>query len=51
MNVDYNPFEGMQVYGDVISVLSRGSFVVRNKQFVGQAGAGRYVKRSTFARP
>lgn len=51
MNVDYNPFEGMDVYGDVISVLSRGSFVVRNKQFVGQAGAGRYVKRSLFTRP
>ncbi|TKI55229.1 dihydropyrimidinase [Brevibacillus antibioticus] len=51
MNVDYNPFEGMVVNGDIISVLSRGSFVIRNQQFVGQAGAGRFVKRSTFARP
>jgi len=51
MNVDYNPFEGKEVYGEVVSVLSRGAFVIRNKQFVGQAGAGRYVKRSTFAKP
>lgn len=51
MNVDYNPFEGMEVYGEVVSVLSRGSFVVREKQFVGQAGAGRYLKRSRFTRP
>ncbi|MGF9907137.1 dihydropyrimidinase [Brevibacillus porteri] len=51
MNVDYNPFEGMVVNGDIISVLSRGSFVIRDQQFVGQAGAGRFVKRSTFARP
>lgn len=51
MNVDYNPFEGMKVQGEVVSVLSRGSFVIRDKQFAGQAGAGRYVKRSTFSRP
>ncbi|MDC0759139.1 dihydropyrimidinase [Brevibacillus sp. AG] len=51
MNVDYNPFEGMVVNGDIISVLSRGSFVIRDQQFVGQAGAGRFVKRSTFAKP
>ncbi|MED1798622.1 dihydropyrimidinase [Brevibacillus porteri] len=51
MNVDYNPFEGIVVNGDIISVLSRGSFVIRDQQFVGQAGAGRFVKRSTFTRP
>ncbi|WNF08109.1 dihydropyrimidinase [Brevibacillus borstelensis] len=51
MNVDYNPFEGMEVYGEVVSVLSRGSFVVRDKQFVGQAGSGQYIKRTTFEQP
>lgn len=51
MNVDYNPFEGKEVYGEVVSVLSRGSFVVRDKQFVGQAGSGQFIKRSTFAQP
>lgn len=51
MNVDYNPFEGMEVTGAVVSVLSRGEFVIRDKQFVGASGAGRFFKRATFARP
>jgi dihydropyrimidinase len=51
MNVDYNPFEGKEVYGEVISVLSRGEFVIRDKQFVGQPGAGTFIKRATFTRP
>jgi dihydropyrimidinase len=48
MNVDYNPFEGMKVTGEPVSVLSRGEFVIRNKQFVGTVGAGRYVKRKKY---
>jgi len=51
MNVDYNPFEGMELTGDVISVLSRGSFVIKDKQFVGRPGAGRFMKRRKFERP
>jgi len=51
MNVDYNPFEGMEVYGEVVAVLSRGSFVVREKQDVGQPGSGQFLHRRTFARP
>ncbi|WP_019119294.1 dihydropyrimidinase [Brevibacillus massiliensis] len=51
MNVDYNPFEGMEVQGEVVTVLSRGDFVIRDKAFVGRAGAGRFLKRSSFARP
>jgi dihydropyrimidinase len=48
MNVDYNPFEGMSVTGEPISVLSRGQFVIRDKQFVGTVGAGQYVKRAKY---
>ncbi|MFM1650997.1 dihydropyrimidinase [Brevibacillus sp. B_LB10_24] len=51
MNVDYNPFEGMEVQGEVMTVLSRGDFVIRDKAFVGRVGAGRFLKRSPFARP
>lgn len=51
MNVDYNPFEGKEVHGEVVSVFSRGSYVIRDKQFVGEPGAGQYVKRTTFKRP
>lgn len=50
MAVDYNAFEGMKVTGEPISVLSRGEFVVRDKKFVGQQGAGQYVKRAKYGK-
>ncbi|EXX85009.1 phenylhydantoinase [Paenibacillus darwinianus] len=49
MAVDYNAFEGMQVTGEPVSVLSRGQFVIRDKQFVGKAGDGQYLRRQRFA--
>ncbi|KAA9008388.1 dihydropyrimidinase [Paenibacillus spiritus] len=54
MNVDYNPFEGMEVTGEPVSVLVRGEFVIRDKQFVGAPGRGQYLRRKRFgdaARP
>ncbi|MFJ7975203.1 dihydropyrimidinase [Peribacillus sp. NPDC096379] len=48
MAVDYNAFEGMKVTGEPISVLSRGEFVIRDKKFVGQLGAGQYLKRKKY---
>jgi dihydropyrimidinase len=48
MNVDYNAFEGMKVTGQPISVLSRGQFVIRDKQFVGKHGNGQYLKRRKY---
>lgn len=48
MAVDYNAFEGMEVQGEVETVLVRGKAVVRNKETVGKPGSGRYMKRKTF---
>ena len=48
MAVDYNAFEGMKVTGEPVSVLSRGEFVIRDKQFVGESGAGQYIKRAKY---
>jgi len=48
MNVDYNPFEGTAITGEPVSVLSRGTFVIRDKQFVGSAGSGQFLKRATY---
>ena len=48
MDVDYNPFEGMKVTGEPVSVLSRGNFVIKNKEFVGKPGNGNYLKRKKF---
>ncbi|RAP78051.1 dihydropyrimidinase [Paenibacillus montanisoli] len=48
MNVDYNPFEGTEVSGVPVSVLSRGEFVIRDRKFVGQPGCGRYLRRGKY---
>ncbi|WP_223702821.1 dihydropyrimidinase [Sutcliffiella deserti] len=48
MAVDYNAFEGMKITGEPVSVLVRGEFVVRDKQFVGKAGSGQYLKREKY---
>ncbi len=48
MAVDYNAFEGMKVTGEPVSVLSRGEFVIRDKQFVGKPGAGQFLKRAKY---
>jgi dihydropyrimidinase len=48
MAVDYNAFEGMKVTGEPVSVLSRGEFVVRDKQFVGKPGSGQFLKRAKY---
>ena len=48
MAVDYNAFEGMKVTGEPVSVLVRGEYVVRDKQFVGKPGSGQYLKRARY---
>jgi dihydropyrimidinase len=47
MDVDYSCYEGRQVQGASDVVLSRGSVIVRDGQFTGRKGAGRFIKRST----
>jgi dihydropyrimidinase len=43
---DFTPFEGLDLAGAVRSVLLRGELVVRDGEFVGRRGAGRFVERS-----
>ena len=45
MNVDNSVWEGVQVTGQVRTVLSRGSFVIDERTFTGRAGHGRFVER------
>jgi dihydropyrimidinase len=47
MNVDYNPYEGRTCKGAIETVLSRGEVIVERSKFIGTAGRGAYVKRST----
>ena len=47
MDVDYSCYEGRSVQGGSDIVLSRGSVIVRNGEFTGRKGAGRFIRRST----
>ena len=46
MDVDYSCYEGRTVQGSSDIVLSRGSVIVRDGQFTGRKGHGRFVKRA-----
>lgn len=52
MNVDYNPYEGLEVTGMPQVVYARGKRVAEWRgdrvEFVGSAGHGRFVKRAPF---
>jgi dihydropyrimidinase len=43
---DYTPYEGLEATGVVRSVFVRGRPVIREGEFVGQRGAGRFVGRT-----
>jgi dihydropyrimidinase len=47
MNVDYNCYEGMEVQGVPETVLSRGKVIIKNGEYLGKAGDGNFLKRST----
>jgi dihydropyrimidinase len=44
-NCNYTPYQGMQVRGWPRTVLSRGEVIVREGEFVGSEGRGKYLKR------
>jgi dihydropyrimidinase len=46
MDVDYSCYEGREVQGASDVVLSRGSVIVRDGEFTGRKGHGRFLKRS-----
>ncbi len=46
MNVDYSVWEGMEVTGQVRTVLSRGLVVLDNRVYQGRAGHGQFLARS-----
>jgi dihydropyrimidinase len=52
MDVDYSCYEGREVQGGSDIVLSRGTIVVRDGEWTGPAGHGKFIRRSPadFAR-
>jgi dihydropyrimidinase len=49
MHVDYSMFEGKKIKGNAETVLSRGEVIVENKNFLGKAGRGNFLKRDSYA--
>ena len=47
MDVDYSCYEGRTVQGGSDVVLSRGSVIVRDGEFTGRKGHGRFIQRAT----
>jgi dihydropyrimidinase len=47
MDVDYSCYEGRGVTGESRTVLSRGTVVVRDREWVGPKGHGKFLKRAT----
>jgi dihydropyrimidinase len=45
MNVDYSAYEGMEITGQVETVLSRGRFVIDAGEYRGEPGHGRFLRR------
>jgi dihydropyrimidinase len=47
--VDYIPYEGLELRGAPSVVLSKGKVVVQDGTFVGEKGAGQYLSRKLFS--
>jgi dihydropyrimidinase len=45
MNMDYSAYEGYELDGHVDTVISRGSVLIDNGEYLGTKGHGRYLKR------
>lgn len=47
-NVDYTAYEGFKLKGCPVMTLSRGEIIVKNNEFIGQKGRGKFIKRQPF---
>jgi dihydropyrimidinase len=48
-NVDWTPFDGMEVHGWPVVTISRGEAIAEEGEFCGSAGRGRFVVRTRLA--
>lgn len=44
-NVDYTPYENIEVCGKFLYTISRGKVIAKNNEFIGEKGHGKFVKR------
>jgi len=50
-NVDYTPYEGMELLGYPVMTIRRGQVIMRDEEFVGQKGSGVFLRRLPFCWP
>ncbi|TLM98179.1 dihydropyrimidinase, partial [bacterium] len=44
-NVDYTPYEGTRLTGYPVGTIANGQVIVEKGKFIGQVGAGKFIKR------
>ena len=47
MDVDYSAYEGYEVTGRVMTVLSKGNVIIEEDSYLGSPGDGEYIKRGS----
>ena len=47
-NCDFSPYEGVKVKGYPVATISRGAFIYKDGEVVGERGHGRLVRRGRF---
>jgi dihydropyrimidinase len=45
MNVDFSPYEGLEVRGKVWRTISRGEVIYADGRFLGRRGRGKFLPR------
>ena len=45
-NVDYTPYEGMELECSIDGVISRGEVIVKDNEYIGGKSSGRFIKRN-----
>lgn len=50
-DIGYNPYSGMELTGFATHTIYRGRLVMRNGEFLGDEGQGRFVPRASALRP
>jgi len=48
MCADYSMYEGKKMKGNAETVLSRGEIIVKDNEFLGKPGRGKFIKRDTY---
>jgi dihydropyrimidinase len=51
MRVDYNPYEGFELQGQIVQVVSHGELVVDCGRWLGSPGRGRFLPRRSPSVP